>query len=605
MRINRKNMSTIWRHTHSVLFRLLLTFSIVILPIVVTGGHINNQGWEMFNNQTLYSMRQQMTFNITALERQLSMANEQVSQLIKEKESRRYACMPQLMSSYEYASRTNTLVERIQTICNSNDFLHQIELYFPRRDQRLQACVYDFTQSTIGDMDEYDYENMRELAKNWSIKVHYNDGELLGIEQLPNSLAITESTQPWIVSKITYDMNVIHKYLKNILPDTAAECLLISSDGEAILGNMDETSNRVLERVFASIDERDSKLKLVDVSDSRYLIMWCYSSLLNSYYVVYADRASVFAAPRTYRNSLVLLITMSVLALSVYAAMVSYQVHVPLRQIEHAFERLARGEMDFSVEETRHGEFGDLMRSFNQMLARLRQTVQQLYQQRILMQQAQLKQMQAQINPHFLYNSFFILDNMIALEDYEAASMFSKRLGEYFRYVTRDARDSVPLSEEYAHVRSYVDVQLIRFSRRLEVEMPELDEKSARIMVPRLSLQPIVENAFLHSLEHMRGMGRLVVRCGFVQDGVEIEVENNGAEDMRDRIGQIEEMLASDDATSERSGLKNVHQRLLFTQKRGLKVRFEEPDRFVVNMVILSHVLPREEENAAENIDSG
>jgi two-component system sensor histidine kinase YesM len=294
----------------------------------------------------------------------------------------------------------------------------------------------------------------------------------------------------------------------------------------------------------------------------------------------------VFSAPSLYRNSLILLILLCVVAFGVYAWMVCRDVHNPLKNLERAFDRLAEGEMDFTVDESRHGEFGQLMRSFNQMLGRLRGTVQQLYQQRILMQQAQLKQMQSQINPHFLYNSFFILNNMIAMEDYDAAAMFSKRLGQYFRYVTRDARGEVPLREEYDHVRSYLDVQGIRFGKRLSIALPEMSDAAGRVIVPRLSLQPIVENAFLHSLEHMRGMGELIVRVKEDEAGVTVEVENNGAEDMREKIGGIVCLLDDEDPSVERSGLKNVHQRLKMTQGRGLDIRFEEPDRFIVRMTI-------------------
>jgi hypothetical protein len=86
--------------------------------------------------------------------------------------------------------------------------------------------------------------------------------------------------------------------------------------------------------------------------------------------------------------------------------------------------------------------------AFNQMVRKLGALIDQSYKQKILVQKAQLKQLQAQINPHFLYNSYFILHRMVTEEDTENAARFSRQLGMYLRYITRDAEEEVPLSSE-------------------------------------------------------------------------------------------------------------------------------------------------------------
>ena len=578
------------RHrSHSVLFRLILTFSIVMLPIAATGCYVNSQGYAMLTEQTTFSMSQQMEFNIDALESQLSLANTQVYQLMNEKESRRYACILDDAMSYEYVYRTNILLERMYTIYLSNDFVESIELLLPRLEKRLLVSGGSKDTSVSSLSADY-YASMHALAQNWSMQAQYDSSQLCCIYQLPSALAMSTDTMPWMISRIVYSTSAIESYLTGILPDIPTECVLMTKSGDVIVGAQ-PVDDEILSRLNDALSQKPTgKRRILDVSNGESLIMGCYSSLMDAYYVVYANRSDVYTNQWLYRNTLALLIMFSVLALCVYAFMVCRQVHAPLRQLDQAFERLACGEMDFSVPENMRGEFGSLMRAFNQMLTRLRATVSQLYEQRILMQQAQLKQMQAQINPHFLYNSFFILNNMIAMEDYEAASMFSQRLGEYFRYVTRDARDIVSLEDEYAHVHSYIDVQLIRFGRRISASLPELDAGVKHIMIPRLSLQPIVENAFVHSLEHYSGRGMLIIRIDAEDDGVVIEVENNGAADIKDSIERLQSELDIDDPHAERSGLKNVHQRLKMIQGQGLTIRFEEPDRIIVRMCIRSEI---------------
>ncbi len=172
---------------------------------------------------------------------------------------------------------------------------------------------------------------------------------------------------------------------------------------------------------------------------------------------------------------------------------------------------------------------------------------------------------------------------MIAMEDYEAASLFSRRLGQYFRYVTRDARDTVFLSEELDHARSYVEVQRIRFGRRMDILFPENPFRAAQVQVPRLTLQPILENAFVHSLEKAEH-GRLEVRVMDSGTEMTVEVENTGFQGGQERLNQLMARLEDDSPEQEITGLMNVHRRLKLTQKTGLAMRLTEEDTLIITV---------------------
>ncbi|GJM75129.1 hypothetical protein HMSSN036_73450 [Paenibacillus macerans] len=101
-------------------------------------------------------------------------------------------------------------------------------------------------------------------------------------------------------------------------------------------------------------------------------------------------------------------------------------------------------------------------------------------------QRAELKQLQSQINPHFLYNSFFILNTMAKTGDTERIEQFTTLLGEYFEFVTRNASDLVALEQEIHHARMYAEIQELRFSRRIQVRFDTLPDELRSIPVPRL-----------------------------------------------------------------------------------------------------------------------
>ena len=113
---------------------------------------------------------------------------------------------------------------------------------------------------------------------------------------------------------------------------------------------------------------------------------------------------------------------------------------------------------------------------FNQMVVNLRSLIDQAYKQKIMTQRAELKQLQSQINPHFLYNSFFILNTMAHTGDLEGIETFTTQLGGYFQFVTRNASDEVALHQEIHHARLYTEIQSCDFPSRIKVDFEPLPE---------------------------------------------------------------------------------------------------------------------------------
>jgi two-component system sensor histidine kinase YesM len=213
----------------------------------------------------------------------------------------------------------------------------------------------------------------------------------------------------------------------------------------------------------------------------------------------------------------------------------------------------------------------------NKPMARMIETN---YRSRLLAQQAELRQLQSQINPHFLYNSFFTLYCMAKEEDFEHLTDFLSWLSDYYRYITPNTLEDVPLEDEKSHARRYAQIQLLRFKRRIDVEFGELPESCARIRVPRLILQPLLENAFSHGLKDIASGGFL--RTEFLPENgtLLIRVADNGRgmrreelEDLQRKLREAESREAADE--TDFSGLLNIHKklRLKFGAPCGMRIR--------------------------------
>lgn len=240
-------------------------------------------------------------------------------------------------------------------------------------------------------------------------------------------------------------------------------------------------------------------------------------------------------------------------------------IHKPLHQFTTAFEELEKGNFSVTIDDTSSADFAYLFRSFNTMTSKLNRLIEQDYNQKMLLQKAELKQLQAQINPHFLYNSFFMLQRMIKMELSEESQEMASALGKYFRYLTRNSMDNVTLETEYEHAKTYAYIQGLRFAGRIQIEFEDLPAEYKNLPVPKLILQPLLENAFNYGLNNKMENGLLKIHFLHSEESLTIIVEDNGEELTDELLQSLEEKLntAKDTSTDyEMTGLLNIQRRL-------------------------------------------
>lgn len=242
-------------------------------------------------------------------------------------------------------------------------------------------------------------------------------------------------------------------------------------------------------------------------------------------------------------------------------------------KLVHSFRRVQQNRLEPIVIDRGADEFGYLYQAFNNTIRSLKTLIEENYEQQIRNQRSELKRLQSQINPHFLYNCFFVLCRLIKSENQkEKAYQFCLYIGQYFQFITRDDEDDIPLGLEVNHSRTYVDMQTICYGDRIQVkfegDVPDL-------FVPRLILQPIIENAYKHALGNMIQQGELWVHCERVGDVFSIYVEDNGRSISDAEIEQLQKRLRqSTTRMEETTGIINVHRRiqLRYGEEYGITV---------------------------------
>ncbi len=255
----------------------------------------------------------------------------------------------------------------------------------------------------------------------------------------------------------------------------------------------------------------------------------------------------------------------------------------PLEQLIHAMLEVKNNNLKVRVSDSRLPEMKFVYEQFNSMVERLDYTINEIYRKNLLLEKNRLKLLQSQINPHFLYNSLNFVYRMILSENLEGASKMVLFLGKYFRYATKNNIDVTTVGEEIENICAYLYIQQMRYPDKITFEIGDAEEiKTCKI--PRLLIQPVVENIFVHGISSYED--RIKVELTFMrrEDGqIRVEVCNNGEQLDADRLREINEKIRTE---TDGHGLNNVYQRLhlFWGEKSSLWMESRENRTAVVMM---------------------
>ncbi|MCR2806936.1 sensor histidine kinase [Paenibacillus soyae] len=266
---------------------------------------------------------------------------------------------------------------------------------------------------------------------------------------------------------------------------------------------------------------------------------------------------------------LLLLITF---LLAVFTYWFSLSITRPVLKLTQAAKELSRGRFDLEVEVESNDEISFLAKMFdrmriniNNLISEIQQKAQlenELQQNKLLLQESQLRSLQSQINPHFLFNTLDTLSKKAYLEGAEETSDMIVSVAGLLRYNLKRLDRSVTLYDEVKVMRQYIDIQKARFTERLRLHM-DIDDSCLHVQIPGLTLQPIVENAVIHAVEPEEEGGNIWFRVMDGEDRITIEIEDDGPGMTEEKIQSIlEEHAVESGGHSTGIGFSNVVKRL-------------------------------------------
>ncbi|OWA37050.1 two-component sensor histidine kinase [Saccharibacillus sp. O16] len=554
---------------HSSIFaRLVFTYLLFILPLILLGLYLYQWSYENASSEIASSTERRLDGYLDELNREVEWMELQQFDIVEDRKLNRLAVLWDKMGQVERRDTLNDMTERLATFKNSSAYIKNVYVHLPTVGKSLSAT------HGIDDFDGKAFRYFSASRQGIGPRLTVREGMLnLGAVRLTGK----KGALPLFAVQVELDTERFRSALRqlNLYPDNGS-FLIEEKTGFAIA---DEASHLfILDAYRKSQPRAQNEASRLEVEGNRYQISKRYMESLGLSAATYLPEASVKRPLNKFYQWAWLFAVTSFLAITAYLYSSYRLIHKPMLLLVKRFKKMEEGVLDIPITHARKDEFGFLYARFNQMIEKLQSLIDRDFKQRMMMQRAELKQLQSQINPHFLYNSFFILNSLARTGETERIEDFTNMLGEYFRFITRSGADHVALEDEVAHSRIYTNIQQLRFSRRMRVEFDDLPEVMRSLQAPRLIIQPIIENAYEHSLEKMVNPGLLRVRFGVDGEYAEVCVEDNGDQLDDVQLENLRQRLAQKEEVEETTGLLNIHRRLVLTYGSGSGLRLRRSE---------------------------
>ncbi|MDF2725310.1 MAG: integral rane sensor signal transduction histidine kinase [Paenibacillus sp.] len=575
----------------NIQLRLTVYFLFILLPLVAVSLFTNFQSRETLVEQTTERTKAALTSSMDYIDLTLQNVEEistviaTDSNILRLLEQSGPGLSPQAVVNFM------ELLKQLSSVTSINHMISQISVYHAR-----SGVIVSTTNGSKRITNPAQLDWLQQMARFSGSGIVYTpsdeptpDGQTFG--KLINADGISlvrvmdlnnPERQPNLLM-VTLGRAKLLSLFQSLLPSDHAQIYLLTDNRRIIAGSDDVTMETLAEKVA------DGKLFTVEVNSKVY--EW---SLL-----LIQPREEVYAKSQQMQLYTYIIIAISVL-LALWISWAVYSgIASPVQKLTQGMKRAGRGNFDIHLENSREDELGYLTQTFNHMLLNQKQLIEQGYEQQLRLAVTELKFLQTQINPHFLYNT---LDSIYwAAKNYEAdeISEMVLNLSRFFRLSLNKGRDTFTVEETVAHLNYYVRVQQLRFLDKFTVAY-DIQEESKSVPIMKLLLQPLVENAILHGLEQRERGGELIVRVIIDEGYLRMTISDNGIGIDEERLAYIRSqldrvlaatnpgMLSPWETSNDLYGLRNVASRVRMVY--GKQARLEVDSRLGEGTIVSVHL---------------
>lgn len=298
------------------------------------------------------------------------------------------------------------------------------------------------------------------------------------------------------------------------------------------------------------------------------------------------DESKIYKQIPSFSYAVLIYCSLSVIILMILYYILQYRtIQQPINLLVKSVQNIQNGIMDARIEEQNSAEFNYLIRAYNDMLDKIYDLKLDIAETQLKEKYAKLKQLQAQINPHFFMNSLNLISSLSALQDYKTVSKLVYHLSEYFRFAVRNTEIETTIERELNHIKNCLSIHQIRFPNNLEYKFAVAPEVMD-LKIPPLTIQPLAENAIIHGFRNEKDkIFCITVDIRKVNEDVCITVSDNGTGFTQEKIEYIKRELGSSKEL-DHIGIQNVYLRLNMFFDGGVDMDFYNNEQGGASIVI-------------------
>lgn len=477
----------------------------------------------------------QVQFAINNLDRNV----EQLDMLaVSVDRDRLVALLPSIdmMDSYDQVRLIGDLSAKLAYQSLSEGWTNHVGIWSPLIHQWIGTSITDSNTPPAG------------IATEWMLNSDFN-------------VFVKEKAEKDFTIQVTFPTDNLTKLLNDAKQEGKNDPFFYK-EGMPLLMNSSADQTRTQDLIMSLLGgiRSDSGTEIVKLQDNKYLVNYVKSQKLGLYLIDYMPLD--LALSPIVKTKKIFYLSCAVLFAAGIAIVSSLyrKIQIPMLDLLKGVRLLKNGDFTARLHRRTNTEFDFLYTNFNEMAFQIEELIEKVYKEKIVSREALLKQLQAQINPHFLYNCLFFINNSVRLGNDEAATAMTQNLAEYFRYTTRLEEPMTTVQKEISVVEKYLAIQKLRMDRlHYEIRTPD---SMNHLTIPKLLIQPLVENSIIHGIEKKQLAGKVIITGTETDAGYRITVEDDGRGMTEKEIRTIKLKIKQPLDETMGCALWNIHQRL-------------------------------------------
>lgn len=526
----------------SLFKKLILALLLMFLAIVVIFWWIYQLNVKDIQQELRNNKLGEVRFVTSQLNAQFEQILLNVQTLSEDQTVREYPYALVYGDDYSRYEAKLTLIDKLALNSASTAWNNRVVLYYPE---------YKQTVTLDNRLASESFELPSGKYNQWTI--------LPDPDGVDDYVLLTSGRRSPLIIETRVSLDNLRKLLSQY---TSGNPLLYNPRLDKVIRTDDKTQlaaadSRILPRL-----QDDSGYFHETIDGTNFLITYMRSEFSDLYFVDYHPVSSL-TEPLRRNNMWFVGAIVALLAVSIaYSLTLRRQVERPVYKLRKAIDRFDRGDYTSRVEPIPSKEFQLLGSSFNRMAENTQVMIEQILLGELAVKEARLRQYQSQINPHFLYNCLNYIQSKASIADHQAVTEMTLQLAAYYRYIHKVEEADASLEEELSFVESYLSILHMRKkSITYDIDVPD---QLRRRRMPRMILQPLVENCIQHGIEPALDPGSIKIRAGMGEGGWWITVADNGIGMEPERLALIARHMEEFTRTESRIGVgvRNVNQRL-------------------------------------------